>query len=550
MFRIYDKLKVHSDAMELEMSGLPAEDIPALVMKTKFGEFKGGYSPMIYDKSRRKPGTTEDMPDNAPPGAWTPRRHMKQRTDFYGPIDLDFGAQQMYTQMIIRDIALRPFISEARKIIFNNDFQNAVTRNYGKAYADMAKNWLEDLGHSRDQNIGAAKAAAAFSDYVRSSLVASLIGLNPGTVFKHGSTALINSMTEVGIGNFSRELTQLMHGSQEVGLSNWNFAMKHSQQLQSRHAHFNDSLGGASDQMMGRMNLPQKLAYYGAKPVALADLASAVPTWLAAYKLEMERLGKEGKSDTMMHEGAVAFADRAVRRAHGSTSLSSRPGFMRGGAMSRWFTSLYGFFNHIFNRQYEMMWRANQVAGRVKAGEMNNLGKDLGRIAIMATSYLILPALVEELVTPLTNDEKESWGHKAATGLLRFGSASVPLVRDATHAILSDHDPEMGLMTQAAKQSTHLLKDVKSGKIWEEKHFGDTLQHATELVGTFSGFPVQAGKTGKFLYNYMEGREKPKGFWQHPFTGEKRRSFLGGVWHGTVYNPQEHRKVYSSQKRK
>ena len=262
----------------------------------------------------------------------------------------------------------------------------------------------------------------------------------------------------------------------------------------------------------------------------------------------MARLGKEGKSDTMMHEGAVAFADRAVRRAHGSTSLSSRPGFMRGGAMSRWFTSLYGFFNHIFNRQYEMMWRSNQAIGRFTQGEMTNLGKDLGRIAIMATSYLILPALVEEVFTPLTNDEKESWGHKFGTGLLRFGSASVPLVRDATHAFLSDHDPEMGLMTQAAKQSTHLLRDVKSGHIWEEKHFGDTLQHTSELVGTFTGFPVQAGKTSKFLWNYYQGREKPKDFWQHPFTGEKRRSFVGGVWHGTVYNPQEHRKVYSSKK--
>ena len=50
---------------------------------------------------------------------------------------------------------------------------------------------------------------------------------------------------------------------------------------------------------------------WSSKPVALSDMLSAAPTWLAAYK-EIAA-GKD-------HGEAVVFGDRAVRRAHGSTA--------------------------------------------------------------------------------------------------------------------------------------------------------------------------------------------------------------------------------------
>ena len=59
------------------------------------------------------------------------------------------------------------------------------------------------------------------------------------------------------------------------------------------------------------------------------------------------------------HGDAVYDAERAVRRAHGSTALTNRPQIMRD--WNPWFTSVYTFFNDIVNRQMEMAWRAGEM---------------------------------------------------------------------------------------------------------------------------------------------------------------------------------------------
>jgi len=62
-------------------------------------------------------------------------------------------------------------------------------------------------------------------------------------------------------------------------------------------------------------------------------MLSAVPTWLAADTNKIEA----GET----HGDAVFAADRAVRRAHGSTATTNRTQIMR--EASPWLTSVYNF---------------------------------------------------------------------------------------------------------------------------------------------------------------------------------------------------------------
>jgi hypothetical protein len=324
---------------------------------------------------------------------------------------------------------------------------------------------------------------------------------------KHGPTAAMNSITEVGPANFAKAVAGLFSKNEETGESNWKFAMDSSEELARRHRHYVETLKGADEGVMGTSTLRETMIKLGAYPVAMSDLLSAVPTWLAKYESSIR--------DGADHGTGVFEADRAVRRAHGSSVITNRPAVMRGGAMAQWMSSLYGFFSHILNRQFEMGWRAKETLGLAKEGEFKEAAAGVPRLAGMFFSYVVFPALVEEMVTPMTNDEKESWGVKAGKALAHSLSGSWIGLRDIVNAVVSGRDPSAGLMSTAAKTVTDTVRDMKKDQPMSKAHAGTFMQHFVTMLGGLTGLTnAQEGRTAKFIYNYSTGQDKPKGFAQ------------------------------------
>jgi hypothetical protein len=217
---------------------------------------------------------------------------------------------------------------------------------------------------------------------------------------------------------------------------------------------------------------------------------------------------------------------------------------MRAGGLARWVTSLYGFFNHVYQRQYQMAWRAADTAKMAMAGDIKGAAEESWKLAGLTVAYVILPALIEEAVSPLTNEEHESLGTWAFKTVANGSASSVPVVRDIVHSMIGGHDASIGLFDTAIKDVLALPKDMQQTweKGWKPKTGGQTIQAAAELAGVLTGFPMQAGKTAKFYYNYTHGREHPHDLIQQPeivsrFTGDridKRRSMWGGLRYGTA----------------
>jgi hypothetical protein len=284
--------------------------------------------------------------------------------------------------------------------------------------------------------------------------------------------------------------------------------MDQSEELQRRMRHYQETLGGAQQQVLGETSLRESIIALGAKPVALSDLLSAVPTWMAQYEKTMRETG--------VHGDAVFMADRSVRRAHGSTAITSRPGVARGGgALGAWLSSLYGFFSHILNRQYEMAWKAGEVLDLAKHGEFKEAMAKTPEVAGMFFSYVIFPAMIEEAVTPFTNDEKESWAKKAGKALIHSTSSSWIVVRDLVSAAIYGRDPSAGLLSSTLKTGTDLARDLGHGKeAFSKQRAGNLLYHSATALGALTGFTnAQEGRVAKFMYNYSQGKERPKGPW-------------------------------------
>ncbi|MBZ5616243.1 MAG: hypothetical protein LAO23_19720 [Acidobacteriia bacterium] len=525
--------KIFDDASKMveSLSGLPPEKLPLEKIQTKFGEYDGWYHKIDYDQSR--PGTSKALIGRNPEEqqnyarATTPRSWEKQRTGYAAPISLQLDNLPRLMGQVLRDTAFRPFIHEASKLFYDKDFRMAVNRQYGEEYTSLLVPYLQDLGSTRNVNTRLGATVDKWIEFSRQNAISTLIGMNIHTVYKHGFSAAVNSLAEVGVANFAREFKGLMSADPITGQRNWDFAMQKSEELQRRHQQWTDTLGGAHEEAIEQgggavMQARSKAIRWGAAPVAFFDLLSAVPTFLAEYRTQIANGETEGV--------AIDLGNRAVRRAHGSTAITSRPEAMRGGALGRTLTSLYGFFNQMLQRQYEIGWRAKEAMDAFERKDYEAGLEHIPKIALLVTSSVIAPAVVEEMVSGHFNEKKEGWIERAGKAVLGELSSSLPVIRDVVHALINRQDPSIGLINTPFIELKKLGVDISKGaSAFNSQHAGDTVKHFTTVFGMLTGLAnAEMGRFLKFAIDTKTGHQRPKG----------PMDLYRGVTTGTIKEPK------------
>lgn len=519
--RVWDMLKElgeRSDTMYRGLTGVAPEKIQIKGIDTPYGRYEGGYFPLIrhelYGEDVKLSKT--DLEGAGYIRATTAAGYTKKRTGAVYPLSLDLDALPNTMKQIIHDTSYRPAVIQAGKIFYDNKIKAEFAKHLGAEYADMFVPWLKDVANAQNFANGSkgARLWMGVSDFIRQNAITTLVGFNPGTVMKHTPTALASSMAEVGPKSFLKAASSLLSINEETGNSNWQFAMKQSEELQRRSRNWVETMGGGMRELEGRrgefMHFRDVVTEVSSKPVAMGDLISAVPTWMAKYTAEMEAHG--------VHGDAIYAADKSVRQAHGSSAITSKSQVARAKSLS-WFTGFFTFFNDLFNRQVETLWKAGEAYDLAKDGQHAEAMKLSTEVAGRLFAYVIVPALIEELVTPLMSDEKESWGKKAAKGLTFTLSSSYVIVRELASAMLNGRDPSAGLWSTTAKSLTDVARDLSA----KRPKPGNVIKHGTMLTGMLTGvMPAQVGRSAEFI----TGNEKPKGPW----------GWLVGLRYGTLQN--------------
>ncbi|HEX9613594.1 MAG TPA: twin-arginine translocation signal domain-containing protein [Candidatus Bathyarchaeia archaeon] len=518
---IFKNLKVLSDTAARQRSGVAPESIPILPIDSPHGQYPGWYWPIIKDPTfssgLEKKSMGEPLFHDVYVRAGTAKGYTKDRTDHTAPISLDLDAIPGRLMQEIHDIAFRDAVMNASKVFYDRDFINAVTKFQGKEYGDTLIPWLKDVANSSNGKSTADATWSKWSEFFRQNVVGTLVGFNPRTIEKHTLSAAMNSFTEVGPREFSEAVQSLFRRDFSDTQTNWEFAYDKSEEIQRRSQNFVEQVSGAQEKVLDARSWRDTLLHAGTAPVAFGDMLSARPTWLAEFKKQIEAGRSEGDS--------IYAADRAVRRAHGSSAITNRPELMR---RYPWAASLYGFFNHIANRQYELAWKAKEAAGLATKGEVEEAMSKVPSLAAGLFSYVIFPAIVEELVTPLTNDERESWAKKAAKGLIRGASSSWIGVRDFVNAALEAKDGTFGLASTLPKEFTDLARDLyKKDLGFDKAHAGKTIKHAMVAIGAVFGLAnAQIGNLAEFLYDLKTGKQRPpkdlKSLWRGLSKGDEQ----------------------------
>lgn len=504
---LFARIKHESDGMYYRLSGVSPENIELHEINTPFGTYKGWYHPLIADPlmlAEKGKVRGDALEGNEYFRATTPAGYTKSRTGAVYPLDLSFDQIPNRINQMLHDIAFREAIVQASKVFYDKGFINEVTRRQGEVYAKGLEPYLRDVANGANFNSFAKGLGAKTSEYFRQNVIGTYVGMNPGTVMKHGPTAMVNSVAEVGVKNFAQAVSSLFSKDATTGESNWTFAMQTSEELQRRSRNWRDTTVGAHKEAISEPTLREKIMELGTVPVALSDLLSAVPTWLAQYNKSILEVD---------HGQAVYEADRAVRRAHGSTAITNLPAIARGGPLNAWITSLYGFFGNQMQRRFEIAWDMNKTAKLVGDGEFIKASKNVPRIAANIFAYVILPSIIEDQVESQIAEDKQGFIRRGAGILAKGISSSFIGARDLVHGFSSGHEPSVGLLSAMLHDIANVQKDVAKG--WaavDKQHVGNTIMHAITFFGNMTGYVNQSeGRALKYIVDYATGQQKPRG---------------------------------------
>lgn len=527
---MFNRLIKLADEMSMKINGVPIKKIEITPFDTIHGRYEGWYNPVEYEalfpgrvpKDIAKEQTEIERGDKALGHtgyyrATTNQAYTKARTEYVAPTAMNMDIIPVRMRQMIHDITFRSAIIQAGKFFYDPKWKAAVIHHYGKEYQAQFVPFLEDVANYTNRYAGPADSLI---EHFRQNLIATMIGFNPHTVAKHGMTAGFNSMTEVGPVNFAKAFASLMRANEETGNSNWRFAMDRSEELQRRTRSITQYTLRQPELSLQKMGLRETMVTLGSKPVAFSDLLSAVPTWLAQYEKSM----RDGTAERQ----AVFEADRAVRRAHGSTSITNLPGIMRTNALGRTFTSLYGFFSHMLQKQFELAWKAKDSWTGVRAGDLSVAKEHAPQLIMGFVSYVIIPAVVEEMVTPYIGHEKDSFAVWAAKTMTLGLFASYVGPKDFVRSMVNGGEAAIGMTSTFSKEGMRLVRDLSKGHI-DKRNAGNIIKDTVIAIGLLKGYTnAQEGKVLQFFQRWMTDVDRPRDVWEwmHGFekgTLEKRR---------------------------
>lgn len=520
--RVFGNLIGKADAIYERLNGVTIDKIPLAPFTNAHGTFNGWYSPLIADlnysgKSPLKIGAYDDSDYGH---ISTANGYTRSRTNATYPISMDPAMTMTRINQMIHDVAYREFVLNTQKLFKSSALKDAITARYGADYntTNLLMPWLRDIAGQESTPAKAISEGGRVAEALRQNIIGTYVGFNPGTVFKHGPTAWTYSMRQVGPVNFLRAVKDLFSRSEDINLSNNEYIMKLSNELPMRERFWEDTIAGQYSRLEGKHGLPyarQFVLEKGAWAVAKSDMASAKPTFLAAFRDARENQG-------LSIGDARDYADSMVRQAHGSIAAPNLPSAVRaGGAMGRFYTSLYGFFGTTMQRRIEFAHDVNDAYKFMKEGEFNSAMKASGSAFTNFMTYWVIPTAIEEAVTGLTTDDRRGLGQHLLAASFMGLSSTVLYVRDVVRSIESGHDPNVGILDSAVREMTRGFTAPFRHDAFSKGRAGKTVSDTLTAFGHTTGMaPRTVDNSLRFGIDLYNGQAHPRslGDWYRGFV--------------------------------
>jgi hypothetical protein len=433
-WNIYEELKPRAQAAHKKDTGYYFNEIKAQEIVTPFGRYKGGYVPLVYDRSAnpsvaRNALKSEILESN--PGYEMPnvsKGMTKERVKFFSPLSLDLQQTNRDLDNVLKFINMRAPVKQAARLLYNKEFSASihavdptVIENLLEPFLQRAstnrvvftdgktKKWLNDfagfLKASATANTMIWNFGNALQNYA--SLFPAQVNIDQGSLWnslKHTRAATVSYLTAPNdTANFIAEKSKFMRTEIEEGAAEAQRDLKGIALNPSRITKAADFLEANSFALM-----------------KMTQRQTSNIVWLAAYNSALSR-GLE-------IDGAVRHADATVRTTQGDQRSIGVSEIETGSPWYRNFSMYTGFFNVIGN----MINTEANVA--LKTLTPKQATARLGTIYTMGFMMLAVGGdlIIKGMRGKLDEDDDEEYLddfiYTFFDSQFRFGTAMIPLV--------------------------------------------------------------------------------------------------------------------------
>jgi len=519
--------------LQRRQTGVSPKMIEASPLSTDHGTYRGGYYPVVYDGfqdaniEEKQAANADKLFENNYARPATSKGHTIARTGYKGPMYLSLDVIPRHIDQVTHDLAWREPITDMNKVLTDSRLKTEIDQTYGREYTKQLRPWLQAMANDKVFDTSNESAWGYFLRSARSNTTIVGVGFRLSTMLVHGASAWSNSVGEIGAKWFAKGTTQFMGMDRIKDTRDFVFARspemaqrmartdRNTQEvlrdIETREEGFK-TISGTQKVIDGA----RKFACYG---VAMSDMASAMPTWMGAY---LKGMAKEADGGMNLSEAdSIAYADRAVRNAHGGGGIKDMAQIQRDKGLVSMATMFYSFWNHMYNRQRDL-GKGYAAIATGKSGT-NNLPRLLAR----SLFYFVVPQIAHAVLKPSPSTEKDDGslaaymkqvGEEVGLGLF----SGVPIVRDFANAVVNGRDYTITPMEQAGKAVVTTINDAEKAASGEpvSKH---AATNAANAAGYVFGIPTaQPAATTKFIWDVMSGDIDPQSlsdWWQGIMTG-------------------------------
>lgn len=502
----FDGLWPDIAAMYKRLSGVEPPRIEPKPITTAFGEYRGGYFPIIYDRKRAgapPAAVGGELFGEAFEGALPGNGFTNQRNESVsGPLLLDLSAIPQRLAQHVHDLTHREALQDAHRLTQDPYVRAVLINKLGPRGADAFLPWLRAIAN--DRNPPETGNFNQFLDTARTNTSIVGLGLSTTTLLAQAA-GLIPGLLYVK----PRELaTALLEGVRSP-VDTYRMITEASPAMRLRWDMEDGRLQSNMSALIGRNAFFRKkadLVRFSFNLLGYLDRGISGAIWLAAYR-EGVAAGKESTA-------AVLDGDKAVRQSQGGTGAMDIAAIQRKdqGAAMRLLTMFYTPFSAYYNQNRDLAFEARQGTRTVASAAASML------------ALAFFQGVIGDLLTGKGPEEDENTAAWMAKSTLGFGVSGFPVIRDTIGSALSGHAGSLSPAWQAinaGRQLTSAVAGVASG----DKDPGQVVKSAVTATGYLLGIPVKPlTRQGTYLWDISVGDEEPEdaaAFMKGLLTGKK-----------------------------
>ena len=498
------------DVVEFQkrMGGLVPERVQATPVQTKFGEFRGGYFPVVYDPTVSTLGEKQVAGDSAQEiiggnftRASTKKGHTKARTNVARPLLLDFErVMTRHIDQVITDLTHREFLLQSLRILDDGELRAQIQNRIGEgAYRSLQGMVRHAVRADNYYGDPAASGWDKMQDYLIRNTAVAALGFRAVTAFGNLILAPVQAAARIppkqilkGVGAFYRAPKQMTE-----------FIHERSEFMKQRATNMDQTLVETMASLRGERSIRAQVARSAMAVHRWADFLGTHGLWLAKYRESLE----SGVSE----EESIRQADKAIRQTQTAGAPKDLSAFERDPRFKP-FRLFLGPMVIMGNRIRESFARRGVVKSWPEA---------FG--TLMAVWFI--PAILWEIATGKGPDDDDDDLTGEALWALRkeffYPFMTIPFLRDIASGIerkiSGQYAPTRSIpLAEAAELVWKAGEEAyKAGAALYEGDEVDSVALTQDLLrasGPLLGVPSgQLNVTGMYLYDVMSGEYDPEG---------------------------------------